>query len=138
MYSRIGKYDKSIEYYLKAVEDKPSDMLYLVLAQTYYQLGNQDEAEGYLEITLSETEDFSIEQKARYLLGNILIENEEYEKAEQEYKRILEKNEKAADAHYYLGDIYDRMGDSIKARYEWRKCLEIDAYHYGAKLKLYG
>jgi Tfp pilus assembly protein PilF len=71
-------------------------------------------------------------------LGNIFLEKEEYLKAEIEYRKILEKNDKAADAHYYLGDIYDKMGDSAKSRYEWRKCLEIDSYHYGAKLKLYG
>ncbi len=136
--SRIGKYEKSIEYYLKAIEKNPSDMLYLVLAQTYYQLGDVTESETYLLKTLNNTTDFSVEQKARYLLGNILVENGEYEKAEAEYRKILEKNNKAADAHYYLGDIYEKMGDSVKARYEWRKCLEIDSYHYGAKLKLYG
>ena len=138
LYSRIGRFNESIEYYLKAVEVKPSDMLYLVLAQTYYQQGDKQSSEDYLAKTLAETADFSIEQKARYLLGNILIESGEYERAESEYRKILEKNEKAADAHYYLGDIYDKMGDSVKARYEWRKCLEIDSYHYGAKVKLYG
>ena len=138
LYSRIGKYQKSADYYKSAIEDNPTDMLYLVMAQTYYQLGNIEDAEEYLIWTLNKTDDFSIEQKARYLLGNILIEKEEYSKAEEEYKKILEKNEKAADAHYYLGDIYDRLGDSAKARYEWRKCLEIDSYHYGARLKLYG
>ena len=136
--SRLGKYNKSIEYYLKAIEKNPADMLYLVLAQTYFQLGDTEESERYLNLTLEKTTDFSIEQKARYLLGNILIENGEYVRAEEEYRKILDKNDKAADAHYYLGDIYDKMGDSAKARYEWRKCLEIDSYHYGARLKLYG
>ena len=112
-------------------------MLYLVLAQTYYQLGEIENSEQYLNWTLDKTADFSVEQKARFLLGNILIEKKEYLKAEEEYRKILEKNNKAADAHYYLGDIYDKLGDSVKARYEWRKCLEIDSYHYGAKLKLY-
>ncbi|MDC7225860.1 MAG: tetratricopeptide repeat protein [Spirochaetales bacterium] len=136
--SRLGRYIESVNYYLKAVEINATDMLYLVLAQTYYQLEDRVKSEEYLNLTLNMTTDFSVEQKARYLLGNILIENEEYEKAENEYIKILEKNEKAADAHYYLGDIYDKMGDSVKARYQWRKCLEIDSYHYGAKLKLYG
>jgi tetratricopeptide (TPR) repeat protein len=138
LYSRLGKYDESVEYYIKAIDEKPTDMLYLVLAQTYYQLGNIENSEEYLIWTLNKTTDFSVEQKARYLLGNIFLEKEEYLKAEIEYRKILEKNDKAADAHYYLGDIYDKMGDSAKSRYEWRKCLEIDSYHYGAKLKLYG
>ncbi len=138
LYSKLGKYEESIEFYLKALEVNPNDTLYLVLAQTYFQQGALDRSEEYLRETLAKTADFSVEQKARYLLGNILIEKEEYNKAEAEYRNILEKNDKAADAHYYLGDIYDKLGDSVKARYEWRKCLEIDPYHYGAKLKLYG
>ena len=136
--TRLGRYEKSVDYYLKAIEVSPTDMLYLVMAQTYYQLDDREKSEEYLNWTLNKTTDFSVEQKARYLLGNILIEKGEYSKAEKEYFKILEKNDKAADAHYYLGDIYDRMGDSVKARYQWRKCLEIDPYHYGAKLKLYG
>ncbi|HAK44821.1 MAG TPA: hypothetical protein DCO79_02715 [Spirochaeta sp.] len=136
--SRLRKYYKSVEYYLRAIEVKATDMLYLVLAQTYYQLEERTKSEEYLNLALKKTTDFSVEQKARYLLGNILIENGDYERAEEEYLKILEKNDKAADAHYYLGDIYDKMGDSVKARYQWRKCLEIDSYHYGAKLKLYG
>ena len=138
LYTRLGRYEKSADYYLKAIEVSPTDMLYLVMAQTYYQLEDREKSEEYLNWTLNKTTDFSVEQKARYLLGNILIENEEYERAQEEYLKILEKNDKAADAYYYLGDIYDRMGDSVKARYQWRKCLEIDPYHYGAKLKLYG
>jgi len=138
LYSRLGMYKESADYYNKAISGNPTDMLYLVLAQTYYQLGEIENAEEYLIWTLNKTSDFSVEQKARYLLGNIFIEKEEYLKAEKEYRRILEKNDKAADAHYYLGDIYEKMGDSAKARFEWRKCLEIDSYHHGARLKLYG
>jgi Tfp pilus assembly protein PilF len=138
LFSRLGKYEQSIEYYLKAIEEKPSDMLYLVLAQTYYQLGDKKSAEEYLIWSLNKTEDYSVEQKARYLLGNILFENGEYLKAEEEYLKIIEKNDKAADAYFYLGNIYEKLGDIAKARFEWRKCLEIDSYHYGARLKLYG
>ncbi len=137
LYSKLGQYELSSEYYKKAIDEKPSDMLYLVLAQTYNQMGKIDDAEEYLIWTLNKTTDFNVEQKARYLLGNIYIEKEEFLKAEEEYRKIIEKNEKAADAHYYLGEIYEKMGDTAKARYEWRKCLEIDSYHYGAKLKLY-
>lgn len=136
--SRIGRYEASIDNYQEALKSNPNDMLYLVLAQSYYQVGEDKKAEEYLYSTLDKTVDFSVEQKARYLLGNILMDKGEYDKAEKEYHIILEKNEKAADAHYFLGEIYEKRGNTIKARYEWRKCLEIDSYHYGAKLKLYG
>ena len=138
LYSRLAMYEKSAEYYNRAIAEKPSDMLYLVLAQTYYQLSEIEKSEEYLIWALNKTSDFSIEQKARYLLGKIFVEKEEYLKAEKEYRTILEKNDKAANAHYYLGEIYEKLGDTAKARYEWRKCLDIDSYHLGARTKLYG
>ncbi len=138
LYYKLGKYDVSVANYLKAIEKQPTDMLYLVLAQSYIQLGSDEEAEKYLDISLKSTDNFSVEQKARYLLGKLLIDKGELDRAKEEYLKILEKNDKAADAHFYLGDIYFRMGDNVKARYEWRKCVEIKPNHYGANLKLYG
>ncbi|MBN2050055.1 MAG: tetratricopeptide repeat protein [Spirochaetales bacterium] len=136
-YSDLGDFQKSAEYYQKAIEKNPSDTLFMVLAQTYYKMDDIAKAEEYLHWTLNRTTDFTIEQKSRYLLGRIYLDQGEYLKAEDQYKRILEKNGKASDAHYYLGVISEEMKDTTMARYHWRKALEIDPYHYGARLKLY-
>ena len=50
---------------------------------------------------------------------------------------ILAIDPNAADAHYYLGEIYSKMNDPIRARAEWRKALAIDGSHYGARLRYY-
>ena len=137
VYSGLGDYKKSAEYYLKALDTAPSDTLYLVLAQTYNQLGDIPKAEEYLIWALNKTKDHTVEEKSRFLLGHIYMDKKEYLKAEEQFTSILEENRSSADAHYYLGDVYEEMGDNAKARYQWRKALEIDPYHYGARLKLY-
>ena len=53
------------------------------------------------------------------------------------YNRILALDPNAADAHYYLGEIYLKMTDPVRARSEWRKALLIDPSHYGARLRYY-
>jgi len=137
VYSSLNEYGKSAESYLKALETNQSDTLYLALAQTYYQLDDIGKAEEYLIWALNRTRDYTVEEKSRFLLGKIYSDREEYLKSEEQYQKILEKNSNSADAHYFLGEIYDTMGNATKARYEWRKALEIDPYHYGARLKLY-
>jgi len=136
-YSDLGEYETSADYYLKAIEKNPSDILFMVLAQTYYKMDDIDKAEEYLHWTLNRTTDFTIEQKSRYLLGRIYLDKGDYLKAQDQYMKILEKDEKSADAHYYLGVIFEEMENTTKARYHWRKALEEDPYHYGARLKLY-
>ncbi len=136
-YSELEKYEKSIEYFLQAAEKNPSDILFLTLAQTYYKMDDMTLAEEYLIRSINKTDDVTIEEKSRFLLGRIYLDREEYLKAENQYLDVLENNPNSADAHFNLGKIYEKMGDEIKARAEWRKALLIDPTHYGARLKYY-
>jgi Tfp pilus assembly protein PilF len=43
----------------------------------------------------------------------------------------------SADAHFFLGEVYAKMNDPVKARAEWRNALIIDPSHYGARLRYY-
>ena len=136
-YSELGLYDEGVKYFQKALEGNPDDLLYLVLGQTYYKMNDDEDAENYLKKALSMTENFSSEQKIRFLLGKIYLDRGDYETADEQYRKILEKNKNSADAHYYLGEIYSKLNKKVKARAEWRKALEINPSHYGALLRLY-
>ncbi len=136
-YSELGFYSEGIEYFLKAVNDREDDMLFLVLGQTYHKLGDEVNSEIYLKRAIELNNDFRVEIKSRFLLGKIYTENGDYKKAQDQYNLILARDSKSADAHYFLGEIYSEMGNSVKARAEWRKVLELDPSHYGALLRLY-
>jgi len=49
---------------------------------------------------------------------------------------VLEKDENSADAHYQLGILYEKQGDMVKARAEWRNALRIQVNHRGALEKM--
>ena len=55
------------------------------------------------------TGDRAIAQRARYELGAVY--------------------ERAADAHFYLGEIYSQQGDSERALAGWRAARELDPNH---------
>ena len=137
-YNNIGEYEKSILYLLKANEISPSDMLYLVLAQVYYQKGDKVLAEEYLDRSINKSNDPSLIQKARSLLGDIYMQAGEYLKAEDQYLKITQYNPQNADAHFYLGEIYFELQDPVKARASWRRANRIDPNHFGARTRLYG
>jgi len=136
-YSKIEEYDKSIEYFKKAIDNSPSDLLYLTVGELYYKKENAKQAEEYLLRALNSTTDKEVEKKSRLLLGEIYREKEQYIKAEKQYKEILSFASDSADAHFYLGEIYNKLGNNVKARAEWRNALRINPDHYGAKLRLY-
>ncbi|MCK5154577.1 MAG: tetratricopeptide repeat protein, partial [Spirochaetales bacterium] len=136
-YSELGFYNKGIEFFLKADINEKDDMLSLVIGQTYHKLGDNNNSELYLKRAIEINDDFRVEIKSRFLLGKIFFEQDKLQKAEEQYILILDKDIKSADAHYYLGEIYEVRENIIKARAEWRKALELDPSHYGALLRLY-
>lgn len=140
-YSELNEYELCVEYFLKAIQYDYSDsdiaLLYLSLAKAYYQLQNMESSKEYLIRTINKSTDHVIIENSRFLLGSIYRDQEDYIKAEDEYKKILENNDKAADAHYFLGIIYNQTKNDIGARAEFRKALEIDPSHHGARKELY-
>ena len=70
-------------------------------------------------------------------LEPIDFQEERYDQAKENLTAVLELNERSADAYYWLGNIYEKDGDIISARKEWRRVLNIDPKHIGAIDKLY-
>ena len=136
-YTRLGMLGKGLDYFLKAIEINPTDLLLLTVGQNYFEMGQRADAEEYLIRTVNKTDDQAVEMKSRFLLGQLYYERADYFKAEKEYRQIIEMNPQSADAHFYLGEIYARINDPVKARAEWRKTLIIDPSHYGARLRYY-
>jgi tetratricopeptide (TPR) repeat protein len=64
------------------------------------------------------------------------IEEGNYDEALAEYQSILEKNPYNADAYYGIGLVYEKMGDMVRARAEWRNALKVQVNHPGAIKKL--
>lgn len=129
-YASLGMTSESISAFTLALNNsKKSDFLLLSIAEQYHALAQDNVAEQYLFRISQECKDEQIVLKSRLLMGNILLERERYDEAEKEFNFILEKNENSADALYGLGVIFEKKGDLVKARSEWRKALRIQNNH---------
>ncbi|MBQ3647310.1 MAG: tetratricopeptide repeat protein, partial [Spirochaetia bacterium] len=62
----------------------------------------------------------------------------EYDKAIGCFEKVLESNPGSADAHYYIGEVYEAQGQLQKAKSQWRKAYNLNPDHHKSKLKLFG
>ena len=137
-YETLGEYRESIRNLEMAREQSPSDLILLTLGQLYRRVGDYGTAKEMFSLAISSTEDSFLRQEARYGLGELLLDEGSLNEAENQYLAILADNERAADAHYRLGLVYEARNDEERARFEWRQAISIDPTHEDALRSLRG
>ncbi len=135
-YANIGLTQQSIQAFTNALLVRESDVLLLAIAQQYMLHSNLDIAKQYLFKVAQESNNDILILKSKIVLAQIYIDEQKYDEAAAEYLEILEKDPEYADAYYGLGLVYEKQGDSAKARAEWRKVIKIQVNHQGAIKKL--
>src|SRR5574344_1071579 len=135
-YAALGLTQQSISALTEALVSRESDVLFLSIAEQYYSNGEGGTAKQYLFRVNSISQNDDIINKSHNILGQIYLDEEDYDNAQNEFETILSTNENSADAHYGLGVLYEKQGDLVKARSEWRKCLRLQVNHPGALKKM--
>ena len=135
-YASLGMTTESITAFTEALIERESDSLLLAIAEQYYKANELKAAQQYLFRIIKNSDNEDMVIKSENLLGSIYIDQELYEDAMQEFENVLKKNENSADAHYGIGVIYEKQGNIVKARSEWRKALKIQVNHAGALQKM--
>jgi len=135
-YAALGKTSESIAAFTEALLVRESDSLLLSIAEQYKKAGQMSAAKQYLFRVIKQDDDESLVLRSRLLLAQIYTEENDFESAKKEFQTILEKNANSADSYYGLGVIYEKQGDLVKARSEWRKTLRIQINHPDALKKI--
>jgi tetratricopeptide (TPR) repeat protein len=136
-YYKIGALENAEKYLQKAVETRPKDIARLYLAQTLKDRGKYESARRELDYLIQNSTDDAIVEESYAALVWIDFQEERFTQAKKYIAKILEMNKDSAFAHYWLGNIYEKEGDLISARKEWRLTLRINPKHIGAIDKLY-
>jgi tetratricopeptide (TPR) repeat protein len=135
----VRDYISSIEAFTQVLNpsyaSSPSDALLLSIADSYIALGEDEAAQAYLMLCLEASRDFSMISTVRLSLAQIFIRNADFAGAEALYNEIIEEGGNA-DAHFYLGELYNSRGEVVRARAEWRRAIIIDPSHRQARSRL--
>lgn len=135
-YASIGDTDKSIAAFTEALLVRENDTLLFNIAKQYFNNQQESVAKQYLFRVIETSSNEDLVNSSHILLGQIFTEEGNYDEAEKEFDSILLVHDNNADAHYAKGLLYEKKGDSVKARAEWRKCLKIQSRHAGALKKI--
>ena len=135
-YADLGMISESLASFTEALLLRESDVLLLAIAQQYNKNSQNDIAKQYLFRINYESEDDDLVLKSKLLLADIYFSEGNFTEAQKEYEEILVKDNSVADAYFGLGNIFEKMGDTAKARSEWRKTLKVQINHSGAIKKL--
>ena len=136
-YAALGDFRSSVDAFSLALTAAgPSDVLLLSIARSYLGLGEPGPAKSYLNRCLEISRDSRTRATARLLLGNILFQTGDFYAAEAEFLKIIDENGENAEVFYQLGVLHAAMGDTTRARAEWRRALRIDPAHGPARIRL--
>jgi tetratricopeptide (TPR) repeat protein len=135
-YAGLGNNQKAIDNFNAALARKKSDLLLIAAARAYVNAGQNDRAESLLLEALSQSSDVLAREKGRFILADIYNGRGEVAKAKDQLNLVIAENPDSADAHYQLGLVYQKEGDPIHARAEWRRAVSIDPMHAAARQKL--
>lgn len=136
-YTELGD-PRGLEYFRHALARRPSDLLHLRMAAMLADAGDLQGARDNLIRAVLLTDDPAIEQRARYELGAVYRALDEPASAEEQYLAIIAADQRAADAHFYLGEIHAKQGDADRARAAWREAEKLDPRHRRAIERLRG
>jgi len=135
-YAALGKTTESIAAFSEALLVRESDNLLVSIAEQYMKNEMYASSKSYLFRVINTCENDLLVEKSRIMLANIYLEEENYTDAQKEFEEVLKKNQNSDDAHYGIGVIYEKQGNLVLARSEWRNTLKITANHQGALKKL--
>jgi len=151
-YAAVGDYHRSVAAFAEALVmqgqekdgvsdegssgERPSGLLLLSIARSYFALNEFDLARAYLQHCIEISPDSRTILSARLLLSEVLQKTGDNDGAKRQLMDILQEAGENAEAHYQLGELYTLQGETTRARAEWRLALSADPAHLKARTRL--
>jgi tetratricopeptide (TPR) repeat protein len=135
-YAGLGNTAKAVTYFEAALAQKRSDLLLVAAGKAYLDAGNDAKAESLLLEALGKSSDVLTREKCRFMLASIYETRTEINKAQEQLELVIQENPQSSDAHYRLGLLIQKQGDTVRARAEWRRAVAIDPTNVEARQKL--
>ncbi|MDR2941914.1 MAG: tetratricopeptide repeat protein [Treponema sp.] len=136
-YAAAGDYRNSVSAFTKAFnKGSVSDNLLMSIARSYMGMGEYDMAVSYLKRCTELSPDSKSVFAARLLLAEVYIHSGDHSGAQAQYLSILDEYGENAEVRYQLGELFNLIGDTTRARAEWRIAYRQDPAHTKARARL--
>ncbi len=113
---KLKRYRESLDYYKSALKTRPKTIHYFFMGLINKHLKNYKKARQLLNLVLKTEKNEDVRANCYLLLANIEFKQENFQKAEEFYKKTLELNSQSANSYYFLGKIYRKQKKLKKYR----------------------
>ena len=159
IYFQLGQYEGALEYFTKAENLNPQDVVYkLILAQSYYKVEDYEKAFDFYKLILNDSDKYIKSNHPiinKELVKKILLHicelyylNKDYSNAIIYYNVYIEQYGESAELRYTLGKIYETLSFKVKTKAkqkkylnkaieQWKKAVELKPGYGKAMLKLW-
>ena len=124
-YKELGDIEQFEKVINIAIKENPKFEYFEILLDTYLET-KQD---NNISDIIKKAEQFVVTQANKKSLNIIkareLVSKNELVKAEVLLLDILESNVQSAEVYFFLGNVYEKMGKMIKARFNWRQAYKL-------------
>ena len=134
---RRGRVDEAIEQYKLALQSDPKFAdARSNLGAAYYSMGLVDDAIAEFELATKAGGSNASNAYYYHHLGIIEYHQKNYREALKHFKKAASRDGSLADARYYIGEVYMKLGNRKKAIEAYGKTLEVDPHYLSARAKL--
>jgi len=127
LHQELGNYEQSVFYYGKLIAQKPKPEYYLVLANLYESMGDENSAVRTLK---SGSEAFPQNRDLVFKLINILVNRNDYVEIAKFTERALKLDEFNINLNYLAGFSNEMTGNNLKAEEYYKSVLNINPNNY--------
>lgn len=127
LHQELGNYERSVFYYAKLISQKPKPEYFLVLANLYESMGDENSAVNTLK---SGSEAFPDNRDLVFKLINILTNRNDYREIIKFTERALNLDEFNINLNYLAGFSYEMTGNNLKAEEYYKSVLNINPNNY--------
>ncbi len=132
----LGDKTKALRYFGQALSVRRTDLLLIAAGKAYIDADQDARGESLLLEALARSMDTLTREKCRFLLSSVYLGRNEMAKAQYQLAQVLSENPQSTDAHFRLGLLLQKQGDTVGARAEWRRAVAIDPMNLEARQKL--
>ncbi len=134
IYKEEGGMRKAIDEYVKVLDIRQNDYKsYFKISELLIDLGKKDEAIEMLKTLLKTKPDMC---SASLILGDLLLEKENFKDAINVYTNAVKYNKENADLYYNLGIAYSRINEFSIAKKCFSECCNLNSNYYNSYYRL--
>lgn len=136
LYESQNQNDELIAMLEMVVKIHPKDVYYVKLSHAYLRNEEYVRAMKLFQYLADHSTDPIFQETGKAGMAEVFLQQNDLVAAQRTLEEVLETNAESDQAHYLLGNVYEKRQEMEHARFEWREAVRINPRNATAIAKL--